>query len=203
MPCHVRSTSVSRRRRTVPPSGLLLGPPKPAALLDLHKPGERWVERFMRWAATGPRPMWSPMAVARREKVLLVAVAWREWPHDEPFGLVEISLAGDGMRWQSFPLDEKDRMMRMIPDGKSAAGLSLTFGEVLRHHREQAGMSRYEVAALAKLSWGTIRNIETGRTAPHPLTIRLLRQVEALGLTTDLPTKPGELSPPYGLASAA
>ncbi len=203
MPCHVRSTSVSRRRRTVPPSGLLLGPPKPAALLDLHQPGERWVERFMRWAATGPRPLWSPLAVARREKVLLVAVAWREWPHDEPFGLVEISLAGDGMRWQSFPLDEKDRMMRMIPDGKSAAGQSLTFGEVLRHHREQAGMSRYEVAALAKLSWGTIRNIETGRTAPHPLTIRLLRQVEALGLTTDLPTKPGELLPPYGLASAA
>lgn len=182
MPCHVLSTSVSRRRRTVPPSGLLLGPPNPAALLDLHKPGERWVERFMRWAATGPRPLWSPLAVARREKVLLVAVAWREWPHDEPFGLVEISLAGDGMRWQSFPLDEKDRMMRMIPDGKPAAALSLTFGEVLRHHREQAGMSRYEVAALAKLSSGTIRNIETGRTAPHPLTMRCLRAVEALRL---------------------
>ena len=110
MPCHVRSSSVSRRRRTVSPSGLLLGHPKPAALLDLHKPGERYVERFMRWAATGPRPLWSPLAVARREKVLLVAVAWREWPHDEPFGLIEISLAGDGVRWQSFPLDQKHLM---------------------------------------------------------------------------------------------
>ena len=201
MPCHVRSSSVSRRRRTLSPSGLLLGHPKPAALLDLSKPGERYVERFMRWAATGPRPLWSPLAVAKREKVLLVAVAWREWPHDEPFGLVEISLAGDGLRWQSFPLDQKHRMMAMISDGKPAAGLSLTFGEVLRHHREQAGMSRYEVAALAKLSWGTVRNIETGRTAPQPLTIRRLRQVEALGLTADLPTKPGELSPPLALAS--
>lgn len=54
MPCHVRSSSVSRRRRIVSPSGLLLGHPKPAALLDLSKPGERFVERFMRWAATGP-----------------------------------------------------------------------------------------------------------------------------------------------------
>jgi DNA-binding transcriptional regulator YiaG len=186
MPCHVRSSSVSRRRRTLSPSGLLFGHPKPAALLDLSQPGERYVERFMRWAATGPRPMWSPLAVARREKVLLVAVAWREWPHDEPFGLVEISLAGDGMRWQTFPLDQKQRMMAMVSDGKPAADLALTFGEVLRHHREQAGLSRWEVAALAKLSWGTVRNVETGRTAPHPWTVRCLRAVEALRLVEPL-----------------
>jgi DNA-binding transcriptional regulator YiaG len=157
-----------------------------------HKPGERYVERFMRWAATGPRPLWSPLAVARREKVLLVAVAWREWPHDEPFGLVEISLAGDGMRWQSFPLDQKQRMMAMVSDGKPAADLALTFGEVLRHRREQAGLSRWEVAALAKLSWGTVRNVETGRTAPHPWTVRCLRAVEALRLVE--PTEAGQAS---------
>jgi ribosome-binding protein aMBF1 (putative translation factor) len=90
------------------------------------------------------------------------------------------------MRWQSFPLDQKQRMMAMVSDGKPAADLALTFGEVLRHHREQAGLSRWEVAALAKLSWGTIRNIETGRTAPHPWTIRCLRAVEALRLVEPL-----------------
>jgi len=193
MPCHVRSSSVSRRRRILSPSGLLLGHPKPAALLDLSKPGERFVERFMRWAATGPRPMWSPLAVARREKVLLVAVAWREWPHDEPFGLIEISLAGDGVRWQSFPLDQKHRMMAMVSDGKPAADLALTFGEVLRHRREQAGLSRWEVAALAKLSWGTVRNVETGRTAPKQWTIRSLRTIEALRLGE--PSAQSEVAP--------
>ena len=43
MPCHVRSSSVSRRRRPLSPAGLLLGHPKPAALLDLAKPGELYV----------------------------------------------------------------------------------------------------------------------------------------------------------------
>ena len=129
MPCHVRSSSTSRRR-PISPSGLPTGVPTPVALLDLSIPGERFVERFMRWAATGPRPLWKPLSVSRRERVLRVAVVWREFPHEEPFGLVEISLAGDGLRWQSFPLDQKHRMMAMISDGKPAAGLSLTFGEI-------------------------------------------------------------------------
>ena len=77
-------------------------------------------------------------------------------------------------------------MMAMISDGKPAADLALTFGEVLRHRREQAGLSRWEVAALAKLSWGTVRNVETGRTAPKQWTIRSLRAVEALRLVEPL-----------------
>ena len=83
-------------------------------------------------------------------------------------------------------------MMAMISDNKPTTNLTLTFGEVLRHHREQAGLSRWEVAALAKLSWGTIRNIETGRTAPHPWTVRCLRAVEALRLVE--PTQAGQAS---------
>lgn len=195
MPCDSRSSSVSRRRLKVPPSGLLIGFPKPAAVLDLSMPGERRVELFMRWAVSGSQPLWSPLAVARRENVLLVAVAWQSWPHphDQPFGLVELSLDGQAMSWRMFSGGQKHRMMAMIADGQSAENLSHRFAEVLRHRREAAGLSRMELATAAKLSYQTICNVESGRNMPAPLTVACLRNVEALGLG-DLEPKPSAVT---------
>jgi ribosome-binding protein aMBF1 (putative translation factor) len=83
-------------------------------------------------------------------------------------------------------------MMALVSDGKPAADLCADLRRSAAPSREQAGLTRWEVAALAKLSWGTIRNIETGRTAPHPWTVRCLRAVEALRLVE--PTEAGQAS---------
>lgn len=172
------------RRWAATTLGLRIGAPKPVALLDLSKPGERRVERFMRWAVADPQRLWSPLAVARREKVLLLAVEWQAWPHshDEPFGLVELSLCGTELRWRSFLRRQRDRMMALIADGESAEHLSQRFGDMLADRRESAGLTRMELATAAKLSYQTICNVETGRNIPSLQTMACLRQVAALGL---------------------
>jgi hypothetical protein len=76
-----------------------------SALLDLTKAGERRVEAFMRWAATCAQPLWSPFAVNRRDNVLARRCRVANLGHIRtigPFGLVELSLSGESMRWQSF-----------------------------------------------------------------------------------------------------
>lgn len=176
------------RRWAAPTLRLRLGSSKPVALLDLTKPGERRVERFMRWAVTEPKRLWSPIAVTRRDRVLLLAVEWQTWPHshDEPFGLVELSLCGERMRWRSFLRRQRDRMMAMIADGESAENLSQRFGDMLAERRESAGLTRMELATAAKLSYQTICNVETGRNIPSMQTMACLRQVAALGLCDGL-----------------
>ena len=67
MPCSIPATSVSSRHRAKSPSSPPRGMPTPSALLDLTKAGERRVEAFMRWAATGTSPLWLPLAVRRRK----------------------------------------------------------------------------------------------------------------------------------------
>ena len=189
MPCSVSATSVSSRHRVNSPSIPPRGMPTPSALLDLTKAGERRVEAFMRWAATCPQPLWSPVAVNRRENVLLVAVEWQAWPHshDRPLGLVELSLSGESMRWQSFGKRQRDRVLAMVADGESARFLSQRFGDVLRHRRESAGLTRMALAEAARLSVTTIANVESGRNIPAALTVACLRRVVALRLADALP----------------
>lgn len=169
------------------------GSPKPSALLDLSKLGERRVEEFMRWAVTGDRPLWLPLAVARREKVLLVAVEWRCWPHPHghPFGLIELSLGGDWLKWRSFSRRQRDQMMAMLPDREDATDIEHRFGDLLRYRREAAGLTRAELARVAKLSYRTVCNIEIGATMPSLLTMASLRQVAALWPQTERPAECG------------
>ena len=189
MPCSIPATSVSSRHRAKSPSSPPRGMPTPSALLDLTKAGERRVEAFMRWAATGTSPLWLPLAVRRRKKVLVVAVEWLAWPHshDRPLGLVELSLSGESMCWQSFGKRQKDRVLAMVADAESASHLSQRFGDVLRHRRESAGLTRMELAAAARLSVTTIANVESGRNIPAALTVACLRRVAALRLADALP----------------
>jgi hypothetical protein len=85
---------------------------------------------------------------------IVVAVEWGTWPHDErPYGVVEIALSGDSLRWQSFPIGEKERMLKRVSGGESADGLALSFGDLLRYHREQAGITRMELAAQTGLAY--------------------------------------------------
>ncbi|MBL9044542.1 MAG: helix-turn-helix transcriptional regulator [Myxococcales bacterium] len=147
----------------------------------MTRPGERWAQSFMIWAATGACPAWRPLAVARRNDALVVAVEWGTWPHDErPYGVVEIALSGDSLRWQSFQIGEKERMLKLVSGGESADGLALSFGDLLRYHREQAGLTRMELAAQTGLAYQGIVQIEKGGSTPSLQTLRLLRKVEAL-----------------------
>ncbi len=58
------------------------------------------------------------------------------------------------------------------------------FASLLRARRERAGLSREDLASLARLSLGTLRNLETGRVSrPQRETLRGLLRVEALRLT--------------------
>ena len=150
MPCHVPATSVTSHRR----KPFSKSPSVIAAKLDMTRPGERWAQSFMIWAATGARPAWKPLAVARSPDAIIVAVEWGTWPHDErPYGVVEIALSGDSLRWQSFQIGEKERMLKLVSGGESADGLALSFGDLLRYHREQAGLTRMELAAQTGLAY--------------------------------------------------
>ena len=165
----------------------------------MTRPGERWAQSFMIWAATGARPAWKPLAVARRNDALVVAVEWGTWPHDErPYGVVEIALSGDSLRWQSFHIGEKERMLKLVSGGESADGLALSFGDLLRYHREQGGLTRMELAAETGLAYHSIVQIEKGGSTPSLQTLRLLRKVEALRSflqTVSTPTYRGGLRP--------
>lgn len=68
--------------------------------------------------------------------------------------------------------------------GQSAAQLpGKAFADLLRHRREKAGITVSELARLSGLTRGTIRNLESGRTAPTPETFRRLAQIADLDLT--------------------
>lgn len=189
MPSPRPVTRVSSRQVADSPSKPPRAMPAACAVLDLTKAGERRVEAFMRWAATCPQPLWSPLAVSRRDNVLLVAVEWQAWPHsrDRPHGLVELSLSGESMRWQSFGKRQRDRVLAMVADGESAGPLSQRFGDILRHRRESAGLTRMALAESARLSVTTIANVESGRNIPAALTVACLRRVAALRLADALP----------------
>ena len=91
------------------------------------------------------------------------------------------------MRWQSFGKRQKDRVLAVVANVGSASHLSLRFGDVLRHRRESAGLTRMALAEAARLSVTTIANVESGRNTPAALTVACLRKVAALRLADALP----------------
>lgn len=185
MPCDAPQTSPSHRRKHTTSSS----PPRSSATLDLTLPAERWIERFLRWAATGPHALLKALAIKRTERAILVAVEWLDWPHDEPLALLEIALSANTLHWQGFSPSRKGALLSLVSQREEpTAPPTLAFGMLLRLRREQAGMCRFELAAKSGLSWGTIRNLETARTYPSRLTLRALQRVSELGLREeDLP----------------
>ena len=108
MPCHVRSTSVSSRRRQPP---LPARPPAaPLALLDLSRPGERAAHDHIHRATTGRRPSWRLLGMRRHGEQLLCVVVWaRRLSSPEPYGVVELDLTdatGLSAHYRAFPTKE-------------------------------------------------------------------------------------------------
>ena len=77
---------------------------------------------------------------------------------------------------------------------------SPAFGLLLRRHREQAGLSREELAGRAGLSWQAIGALERGgRQRPYPATVR--RLADALGLADGERAVLLAVAPSRGLAT--
>lgn len=163
--------------------------PAACAVLDLTKPGERRVEALLRWASTSEAPLWRPIAMKRQNDKLLVAVEWLAWPHPHvhPLGLIELSLMGNVLRWQTFGRRQRDRLLGMLASGETLHQSSLRFGDILRARREAAGLTQEQLAAAARLSSVTITNLEQGRSSPTAQTVTALRSIAALRLAEVLP----------------
>ena len=100
--CFTRSaTSVSRRRRSIPPSRL----PKIIALLDLSKSGERETHEFLLRACSGRWPRWRLLGMRRQAPMLYVVVEWLRIQVKDRYSLVELALDGRSIRWKDFPTD--------------------------------------------------------------------------------------------------
>lgn len=189
MPSPRPVTSVSSRKVVDSPSKPPRAIPAACAVLDLTKPGERRVEALLRWASTGEKPLWLPLAIRRHDDKLLVAVEWRAWPHlhSRPLGLVELSLTGNEMRWQSFGKRQRERLLARLVSGETMDQTALRFGGILQARREAAGLTQLQVASAARLSSVTIANLESGRNMPTAQTVIALRSVAALRLADALP----------------
>lgn len=189
MPSPRPVTSVSSRQVVDSPSKPPRTMPAACAVLDLTKPGERRVEALLRWATTGEKPLWLPLAIRRHDDKLLVAVEWRAWPHlhSHPLGLVELALTGHDMRWQSFGKRQRERLLARLVSGATMEQTALHFGDILQARREAAGLTQLQVASAARLSSNTIANLESGRNMPTAQTVTALRSVSALRLADVLP----------------
>ena len=101
MPCHVRSTSVSRRRRlfsSSPPLAFL-------AVLHLDNPTERQACDYVRRATSGECPIWHLLGIGKAGRRLRCAVRWAQQLTAEHFSLVELDLAdpsGLALSWHDF-----------------------------------------------------------------------------------------------------
>jgi len=105
MCCHIRSTSVSRRRRIkVRPSPTL----PPLAMLDLSKPGERDAHEFLLRTTDPKDQMWTILDVRRLGDVLLCIVRWVcPVRKTKPYALAEVSLTEAAVRWRDYATVEK------------------------------------------------------------------------------------------------
>ena len=152
-------------------------PPTPLALLDLSKPGERSVHEFICRATSGSTPLFRVLSMRRRGSSLLVAM---ESAQGSAF-VLSLSLVGQAMSLRQC-LSHREAIESIGSDVPSMD----EFGTLLRDRRERAGMSREELADLARLSIGTLRNLETGRVgAPHRWTLASLLRVGVLGLSKE------------------
>ena len=101
MPCHVPSSSTSRRRqvpriRSAPPPSLL-------AVLDLSQPAERQAHDFLIRATSGCDRMWELKTARRHGDVLLCVVRWiHRRAAAMPFSVAEVSLSEDAVAWRYF-----------------------------------------------------------------------------------------------------
>ena len=100
MCCHIRSASVSHRRRSASRKAPTL---PPLAMLDLSKPGEREAHEFLLRATDPKDRMWTLLDVRRHGDVLLCVV---RWAHPEqktkPYALAEVSLTEAAVRWRDY-----------------------------------------------------------------------------------------------------
>ena len=106
MCCHIRSASVSRRRRQPPRRS----PPLALATLDLSQPAERQAHDFLCRATNKRDRMWTLITLRRHGDVLLCIV---RWAHPEspatPFSLAEVSLTEIAVCWRDHPSIETAR----------------------------------------------------------------------------------------------
>ena len=100
MCCHVRSASVSRRRRSISCKAPTL---PPLAMLDLSKPGEQEAHGFLLRATSKRDRIWTVLNLRRHGDVLLCVVRWMH-PDDEskPFALAEVSLTEAAVCWRDY-----------------------------------------------------------------------------------------------------
>ena len=100
MCCHIRSASVSRRRRIKARPAPTL---PPLAMLDLSKPGERQAHEFLLRTIDPKDKMWTILDVRRHGDVLLCVVRWVH-PVDEskPFAIAEVSLTEAAVCWRDY-----------------------------------------------------------------------------------------------------
>ena len=104
MCCHVRSASVSRRRRSISRKAPTL---PPLAMLDLSKPGERQAHEFLLRTTNPKDQMWTILDVRRRGDELLCVVRWvRPERKTKPFSLAEVSLTEMAVYWRDHASEE-------------------------------------------------------------------------------------------------
>jgi hypothetical protein len=107
MCCHVRSASVSRRRR---PQRCQAASQTPLAVLDLSKPGERQAHDFLCRATSKRHSIWKLIALRRRGDVLLCVVQWLRPRHlPAPYSLARLSLTEPAVCWRDHATPESAR----------------------------------------------------------------------------------------------
>ena len=130
MPCHVPATSVSSRRRAL----YQMRPSAIAAKLDLSKPGEAWVEGYLRRACSGRSPMWRLLNLRRDKSALRVAVRWMKSDGQGSFSVVTLSLVEVELHWKYFDTETAARKaLDEKPDERES--ISLSSGEPERKGR--------------------------------------------------------------------
>ena len=107
MCCHIRSASVSRRRRIKVRQAPML---PPLAMLDLSKPGEKQAHEFLLRATNPKDQMWTLLDVRRHGDVLLCVVRWVcPAKKMKQYGLVEVSVTEAAVRWRDFSSEKGAR----------------------------------------------------------------------------------------------
>ena len=107
MCCHIRSASVSRRRRIKVRQAPTL---PPLAMLDLSKPGERQAHEFLLRTTDPKDKMWTLLDVRRHGDVLLCIVQWAPpGSSTSPFSLADVSLTETFVHWRYYESAEAAR----------------------------------------------------------------------------------------------
>ena len=99
MCCHIRSASVSRRRRPITRKAPTL---PPLAMLDLSKPGEQQAHEFLLRTTNKRDQMWTILDLRRHGDLLLCVVRWvHPGTKSKPYALAEVSLTEAAVCWRN------------------------------------------------------------------------------------------------------